>query len=305
MKRNSVKPLGFLLALLLIMACSTIGGGPDEESVSIEEPASSDAGGVGEEPAPSEEGGVDNADEEINSDDEEGTDSEESSGITSEVTPVTVSGLCANTYYPVLEGAAWNYQGTSSETENYTFSNTITSVREDGFTVTVEFDEVTLVQEWSCTPDGILALDMGGGSAGTLTTDNVNLVMDTQNASGITYPKEITPGKTWQHGLEFTGTMDINGESFDVSGNTIYNYTAVGIESVSVPAGTFDAFRLNITTTININLNIGGAEAPVTVTSTGASWFAENVGWIKSESSSDIVGFSTNESIESTSYSIP
>ena len=277
MKRKTEKLIGLLLVLMVIMACSVFGGGSGDENVPAEEPA----------PSVEEEAG-----------------SEEESPTTEEI-PAADSGLCANEYYPVSNGASWSYQGTSSETEDYVFSNTITAVRDDGFTVTVEFDEVTLVQEWSCTSDGILALDMGGGAAGTLTTDNVNLIMDTQNSSGITYPKEITPGKTWQHGLEFTGTMDLNGETFEVSGNTIYSYSAVGTESVSVPAGVFDAMRLDIVTTINMNMNMGGSEVPVTVTSTGSSWLVKDVGWVKSVSSSDIAGFSTTETIELTAYSIP
>lgn len=279
MKRNSVKLLGLLLALILIMACSTIGGGPGEESVSIEEPASS----------------------------EEGSEAPESNNNESndEETSDAGSGLCDNEYYPVVDGATWNYQGTSSETDDYTFSNTITAVRDDGFSILVEFDDVTLNQEWACTPDGILALDMGGGTAGTLATSDVNLVMDTQNASGITYPNNISPGDTWTHSLDYTGTMDFNGETIDVNGDTVYESTAIGIESITVPAGTFDAMKIDIITTININMNMGGSEIPVTFSSTSTSWFVKDVGWIKSDSASEFSGFSFTDSLELASYSIP
>lgn len=281
MNRNSVKLTGFLIALLLIMACSTIGGGTGEETASTEEPASSVEGGDGSESNNS-------------NTDEESSDSESNT-----------SSLCKNEYYPVVEGAKWNYQGTSSETDDYTFSNTITAVRDDGFSVLVEFDDVTLTQEWACTPDGILALDMGGGTAGTLATSDVNLVMDTQNASGITYPNNISPGDTWTHTLDYTGTMDFNGESIDVSGDTIYNSTAISIESISVPAGTYDAMRIDIVTTININMNMGGSEIPVTFSSTSTSWFAKDVGWIKSDSAGEFSGFSFTDSLELVSYNIP
>jgi len=272
MERKTVrKLLGLLLVLFIIMACSTIGGAPEEESVSVEESNSSVEGG--------------DAPESNNS-----SNDEETAG--------TESGLCGNEYYPVVNGGTWSYQGTSSDTEDYTFSNTITSVRDDGFSILVEFDEVTLTQEWACTPDGILALDIGGGAAGTVATDDINLVMDTQNASGITYPNEIMPGDTWDHTLDFTGIMDMAGDSIEVSGDTEYNYTAIGIETITVPAGTFEAMKVDLITTINMNMTISGSEVPATVTSTSTSWFAKDVGWIKSDSVTDLGGFTTTESLE-------
>lgn len=273
MKRKSVKLFGLLIAVLVIMACSALGGGSGEENVPVEEPASS----------------------------------EERSGASdpTDEPPVAVSSLCDNEYYPVVNGATWSYSGTSSATEDFAYTNTISSVRDDGFTVTVEFDDVTLVQEWACIADGILALDTGGGAAGTVTTSDINLEMETQNVSGITYPNEILPGNTWAHTLDYTGKMDVAGEFVDVSGDTTYSYTAIGIENVTVPAGTFDAMKIEVITTININMTIQGSEVPVTVTSTSTSWFAEDVGWVKSDSTSDVLGAPSSETIELVSYSIP
>jgi len=280
MKRKPNYLLGLFVILLLTMACSLTGSGSGEEPVaSTDEPAPSSAGSGG---------------------------GEEESVITTEGMPVTGTGLCANAYYPVREGATWSYQGTSTAAEDYAFNNTITSVRSDGFTVTVEFDNnLTLTQEWACTSDGILALDMGGGSAGTLRTDNVNLVVDTKNASGITYPNEIMSGDTWEHTLDFTGTMDISGTPAEASGNTIYDYTAIEVESVTVPAGTFDALKVQVVTTINIKAVFQGTEVPVTVTSTATNWYAQGVGWVKTVSSTDMAGIAATDTVELQSYSIP
>jgi hypothetical protein len=184
-------------------------------------------------------------------------------------------------------------------------TNTISSVRSDGFTVTVEFDEVTLTQEWACTPNGLLALESGGGGAGTVTTDNLSLMIDTQNASGLTYPAEIQAGSTWQHTLDYSGTMEIAGQSGEAQGNTIYDYTAIGVESVSVPAGTFEAMKIDIVTTINITATFQGTTMPLTLTSTGASWFVQGVGWVKSVSQLDMGGIQSTDTIVLQSYSIP
>jgi len=274
MKNKPIYLFGIISLLLAMMACSVFsGGGGGEEIVSTDEPASSEDGSGSNDPT--------------------------------EEPPAVVSNLCENEYYPVVEGGTWSYYGTSSATEDYTFTNTITSVRDDGFTVTVEFDNLTLVQEWACTPEGILALTAGGGPAGTLTTSDVNLVMDTQNASGLTYPKNIQPGSTWDATLDYTGTMDIAGQTVNVSGNTVYNYTAIEIESVTVQAGTFDAMKVDVVITINIISDIQGSSVPVTFSSTTTSWFAPGVGWVKSDSSSDFGGFSSSEASELVSYNIP
>jgi len=273
MKHKLIKLIGLILVLLFAMACSALGGGSEEVTVSTDEPAPSVEGGETIEPT--------------------------------EEPPADESGLCANAYYPVVEGGTWSYQGTSSATDDYSFSNTITSVREDGFSVTVQFDDVTLEQEWMCTSEGILALDAGGGPAGTLTTGGINLEIDTQNTSGITYPNEISAGDTWSHTLEYTGTMDMAGEAVEVSGNTVYSYTAIGVESVSVPAGTFDAMKIELSTTINISMNMGGSEVPVVVSSNSTSWYAEGIGWLKLDSTSDVFGVASSDVIELQSYSIP
>ena len=275
MKRKPIYLLGLVVALLLIMACSLTGSGSGEEPVSTEEPTPSEAGG-GDEPV-----------------------------ITDEAPAASESDLCANEYYPVSDGATWSYYGTSTTTEDFSFTNTITSTRSDGFTVTVDFDNVTLTQEWACTVDGILALEIGGGNAGTLRADNVNLVMDTQNASGITYPNEILPGDTWTHTLDFIGTMDISGEPAEANGDTQSTYTAIGIESVTVPAGTFDAMKIETTNTININSTFQGTTVPVTFTGTTTTWLAPGVGWVKSVSSSEFSGIASSETVELQSYSIP
>jgi len=290
MRYKTLKLLGLALVLFVITSCSLTGSGSGDEPAPTDESTSSVGGsGSEEEPAPTEEAT---------------SGSEDESVITSEGMPVTGTGLCANAYYPVREGATWSYLGTSTAADDYAFTNTITSTRSDGFTVSVEFDNVTLSQEWACTPDGILALT-GGGNAGTLTASNVNLVIDTQNASGITYPSEILPGSTWTHTLDYTGTMDLNGEPAEASGDTTYNYTAVEVESITVPAGTFDAMKVEVVTTINIKAVFQGVEVPLTVTSTATNWYAQGVGWIKTVSSVDMAGIASTDTVELQSYSIP
>ena len=274
MSNKNLKLLSLILVLFIIVACSSMGGGPSEENAPVDEPTPSEAGG-GEEPV-----------------------------ITDEVPAVSESELCANEYYPVSEGATWSYDVTSS-IEDYSFTNTVSSIRLDGFTLSIDFDNLAITQEWACTPEGLLALQMGGGNAGLLTTGDTHLELETQNASGITYPKNIQPGDSWTYALSYNGSMSINGEPAEANGDTQSNYTAIGIESVTVPAGTFDAMKIETTNTINIISTFQGTTVPITFTGTTTTWLAPGVGWVKSVSSSEFGGITSSETVELQSYSVP
>jgi len=133
MRYKTLKLLGLALVLFVITSCSLTGSGSGDEPAPTDESTSSVGGsGSEEEPAPT---------------DEATSGSEDESVITSEGMPVTGTGLCANAYYPVREGATWSYQGTSTAADDYAFTNTITSTRNDGFTVSVEFDNVVALSQ--------------------------------------------------------------------------------------------------------------------------------------------------------------
>jgi hypothetical protein len=118
-------------------------------------------------------------------------------------------------------------------------------------------------------------------------------------------PAEIEAGDTWSHSIEFTGTMDIAGQSGDAEGSTRSDFTALGVESVSVPAGTFEAMKVQVQTTFEATVTFQGLSIPVTLTTTTISWYAEGVGWLKSDSSGDFMGQAYTDTIELQSYSLP
>ena len=273
MEHKPIKLLGLFVALIFVMACSLVGGG----STQVPEEATA--------PEATEQVEV----------------TEESTAVPVENTPTAETSHCDNPYYPIREGSTWNYKGVSSMAPSYTYTDTVTSIRSDGYTLTSQFEGLTRTQEWACTPEGLVALQMGGG----LNTAGMNLKVETQNASGVTYPAEMNAGDTWQYKLDFTGKMDIAGQSGDATGSTQSDFTALGMENVTVPAGTFDAMKVQVATTLNINVNFQGLSVPVNFTNTSISWYAEGVGWVKSESSGDFAGQSFSETIELQWYNIP
>jgi len=215
------------------------------------------------------------------------------------------NGQCSNAYYPVREGATWTYSSTGGPAGGYGFTDTITSVREDGFTLTSQFGSLTRSQEWACQPEGLVALQLGGTSAAILNDDNMQATLNVDHVSGVTFPSTINPGDTWQHALEFTGQITVAGQGIDAKGDAQSSFQAVDYESVTVPAGTFEALKIHVNTTININGNFNGVSFPVKVTTPYDYWFVKDVGWVKASGSGDVGGESFSETIELQTYNIP
>ncbi len=213
--------------------------------------------------------------------------------------------LCANQYYPVREGATWTYQSTGSLADDYRFTDTITFVRDDGFTLTTEYEKFTRTQEWACTPEGLLALQLGGPVVAALQSQAIHLNLELKNVSGITFPHEIVAGSTWQHNLEFQGDMDIAGEEGTASGTAQANFNTLGIENVSVPAGDFEAMKIQVDTLVNLDVTYEGLTVPIAYTASYTYWFASDVGWVKANGGASISGQSFNENIELQTYNIP
>lgn len=217
----------------------------------------------------------------------------------------TGGALCMNQYYPVRQGATWTYQSTGSPSDDYRFTDTITSVRSDGFTLTSEYEKFTSTQEWACSPDGLLALQLGGPIVAALQSQAIHLDLDLQNVSGITFPHDIAAGDTWQNSLEFEGDMKIAGEEGTAAGTTQPNFQALGMEGVSVPAGNFDAMKIQVDTLVDLNVTYEGLTVPVAYTATYTYWFAPNVGWVKAIGNATMEAQSFTENIVLQSYDIP
>lgn len=133
-----------------------------------------------------------------------------------------------------------------------------------------------LVFEYACTEAGLVLLDpanqlMGGmatGAAGTA-------VMKTLSASGITLPGEMEPGQAWQRFVEWR----VSSADTTLHGDWTAEYSAVGLEMVSVPFGDFDAMHVETESRGTLEGEEFGGLCR------NSSWYAEHVGMIKGISS--------------------
>lgn len=215
------------------------------------------------------------------------------------------AGLCANAYYPVREGATWTYSSTGGPAGGGGFTDTITSVREHGFVLTSKYGDLTRTQEWSCTPEGLVALQLGGASLAIFDPDTMQVNLDVSHVGGMTFPADLQPGDTWQHTLDFSGRITMRGHDTDAQGNAQSSFTAVGYEKVIVPAGTFDALKIHVDTTFHLTSNFNGVDLPFTFTTPYDYWFVQSVGWVKASGNGTVDDDLFTETIELQSYSIP
>ncbi|HKY53858.1 MAG TPA: hypothetical protein VJM08_06090, partial [Anaerolineales bacterium] len=168
-----------------------------------------------------------------------------------------------------------------------------------------QFGDLTRTQEWACEEEGLIALQLGGTSAATLNTQDMQMNLEVKNVSGVTFPRDIAAGDQWQHNLDFEGQMDIAGQSGEATGSAETSFSAIGNESVTVPAGTFESMKIQVDSTLNINVGFQGLSVPVTINGTYTYWFVQDVGWVKASGTGDFGGQSFSETIELQSYNIP
>lgn len=211
------------------------------------------------------------------------------------------AGACDNPLLPVKVGAEWTFNMTSSE-GNHTFTRSILSVDAAGFSEQDVYSSGTIrTSQWECDHGNLISLNPGGGSSGTISTGGETMEYVTTAQSGVTLPAVVRTGDSWSQSISLEGNNTISGLSTHETNDYTSNCTAGATESVSVPAGTFEAAVVTCDFTMFITVVVGGAPTSLEMNGVTTSWFAPGVGWVKSVSS----GNNMDSVIELTSFSIP
>lgn len=222
-----------------------------------------------------------------------------SSGASS---PVSSSGNtaksgCYNAYYPASATMKKTYKITygngAASASNYTES--YSNLTSDGFVQKLEFAPmeksakagaatgVTVEGGIKCKPDGLAILEYGNLTAG----QNLKYKYKTINTNGISFPNdsEWKVGKKWQMVYDVEGQMTeapIEAMKMSPKGTITISCEILGSESVTVATGTYDAFKVAMTYNSNLKLNMMGREMPMNMTFKSNTWFAKDIGMIKS-----------------------
>ncbi len=215
------------------------------------------------------------------------------------------SGACSNALYPVKQGVMRAYAISGLSTGPAAYTETITDVQADSFTITTQFGNLTKNAKWDCKPDGLVELQPGGGAAMLNTSSGMQADFNVTKSSGVTLPTKISAGDAWTYSLDFTSQITLNNSSGQAQGTASYQLKAMGNESVTVPAGTFNAMKLQINTTFNMQMALSGMNVPITLTETTTAWYAPNVGMVKQLENANMMGETINATTELQSYKIP
>jgi len=186
---------------------------------------------------------------------------------------IMFGGPCGNPYYPVALGVSYAYQVTG--TRSWIQTHTITDVSETGFTEEVAQDILTHIYEWKCKSEGLI-----NTYGGTMVTEN-DTVNTSSEGEGITIPASISIGDTWVQTCLLISS-DGKGEG-ELHRSLTYTRTASAMETVTVPAGTFEVIRVDYDLEAETSLETNDDNSlPLSVDySSGSEWYGENIGLIK------------------------
>lgn len=229
------------------------------------------------------------------------TSTSESATALPEITPAAeATGACANPYLPVIAGATWNYKLTAAVPD--TFTRSIVSSDETGFVDQDVFGRgVSRQGRWKCENGNLIALDPANGGSASVSSESVTVDFQTTELNGVTLPAKVNPGDTWTQNLTLEGTETINGVQMPARNQLTSTCTAIGTESVTVEAGTFDSIRMDCQTIMNISVTMQGNPVGTTLTIDAKNWYVENIGLVKSTTT----GNGLDSTVELVSYHIP
>jgi len=205
---------------------------------------------------------------------------------------------CENPYLPVRVGATWDYRLSQETTD--TFTRSIIEVSADGFVDQDEFSGGGVRQgRWQC-EDGNLIYLTPGAVAGSVVAGPMQTDVTVESNEGFYHPSDPRPGQTWQQKTVFRGKSTLEGEIVVETRNEVtYICQAEDVETITVPAGTFDALQVTCEVHQTISV-VGGMTFEVEERST--QWLARGVGMVKT------VGQTNDEppyTIELLAYRLP
>lgn len=196
---------------------------------------------------------------------------------------------CSNPYIPVVEGLHIQYSSADGE-----ITQTIDEVGDGGFKVTqVNPDGSSFPMDWECTPEGLKGFTAQDQLQGMLA--DFGGAYSSIEIDGIALPASINVGDSWTMSVRIIVGVAQGGAD---SRNTIdleIDFLAAAEESIVVPAGTFNALRVDYKTSGDNNLQVTGpsgvyARHLASIEGGGSDWYVKCLGRVKSISTSVVTG---------------
>jgi hypothetical protein len=208
---------------------------------------------------------------------------------------------CNHPYYPAVPNATRVYKSSGTSKGEYMITETTSEVRADGFTVLTDYGTNVKSIEWSCDSEGLRVYSTGNEKMQGLAVDSDQFKLDVtiKNPSGVTLPVEIEAGDSWAQSFDFESTGTVGGNTTTGTGRSTTTYEALGLESITIPAGTFEAMKIESETKEDIQATFNGLAANSSNEYQTVFWFVEGIGLVKSVTTG---GYT--ETLELQSYNI-
>ncbi|HSQ40106.1 MAG TPA: hypothetical protein VLM78_08080 [Anaerolineales bacterium] len=221
--------------------------------------------------------------------------------------PTAQADPCGNLYFPVKNKATYTYSSSGSPAGAYTFRNIISNASANGFTLTTKFNALPLTQNWECKPEGVLAIGLGLTDAASSLALEQFTNLTASNITGISLPANLAPGMEWAYDLDLQGTEKVQeGQpAGNMTGHISMTFKAGKAESVTVPAGVFEAIAVEVKIVSEFKiLSASGQAKKISAHNAYTVWYAPGVGWIKSNGSGNLNGQEYFETIVLESYKV-
>ncbi len=194
----------------------------------------------------------------------------------------TAQSACDYPYNPLRTGATWEYSDPYQ-----TYSETVTAVTGGASqsTVTEAYDMGTsnATFDMTCGSNGIESFQMQNRWAGQ--SSGAQMTMTAHSGWTLVPPSELAPGTTWNSSVTWVVNEPQPQGSPPITITTAVTdaYTATGVESVTTPAGTFDAIRVDVVSTSETDYppQLAAGSNVMTSTQSLTYWFARGVGMVK------------------------
>jgi hypothetical protein len=135
---------------------------------------------------------------------------------------------------------------------------------------------------WKCAADGLLTSEFNLPLEG--------FQFETLEASGVTFPPRLAVGDSWESEFTIAGSMSQEGMQMSISGHSTSGQTVARRESVTVPAGTWDAFVFEGPFTMTMSASVMGMTMPIpALESSSTVWLVEGVGMVRNESEGSVM----------------
>lgn len=199
--------------------------------------------------------------------------------------PLLSSDACNHPYYPLKKGYQIDYE-VNAAGGNMTYSMKIPEAASGSAKLELDINyqgSHTMTMDLVCGADGNIRTDAYMDMAGAFGSP---FKITTKSVDGEIMPRDLKVGTKWSN--KYETEMDLSGmanlpKGYEkMSGTVEETSEVVGEESVTVPAGTFDALKVQMTTVSNYVMAGPNAQPQVTRGST-TQWWVKGVGMVKQE----------------------